>query len=97
MPQVGGYQLRTTLTLIGDRVANAGDFLALGEGNHKSPGWLHLCVDWDPQDFYKSAYIRLADEAGSFFKNLNAVQILAVEKFCRQYVNFYKDDLNVQP
>lgn len=85
--------MRTTLTLVGNQVATAAFFMSHGEGNHKTNNAVHLVVDWDPQDFYKSASIRLVDGAGKLQHELNAVQILAVEKFCRQYVNFYKEDL----
>lgn len=39
--------IRTTLTLAYGRVASQGDFLALGEGVHKTPGWTHLEVSWE--------------------------------------------------
>lgn len=85
--------IRTTLTLIGNRIATGADFLALGDGNHKSPDWRHLVVDWDGVDFFKSADIQLVDHAGLPYRNFNPTQLQAIAKFCRQYVNFYAADL----
>lgn len=92
--------MRTTLTLVGDRVADAGFFLSFGEGNHKTNNAIHLVVDWDPNhspdpkhSFYTTAEIALVDKAGLFVKNLTASQLMAVEKFCHQYANFYAKDL----
>lgn len=87
----------TTLTLIGDRVATAGDFLALGEGRHKTPGWLHLCVDWDPSKPDQGSAFGMDGDDSTPAPRLNGAQVKAITKFCRQYVNHYKADLEPTP
>lgn len=85
--------MRTTCTLVGNRVANAGFFLSFGEGNHKTNNAIHLVVDWDTsKEFFSNADIQLVDGAGKP-PNFTAYQLGEIFKFCKQYAGFYAKDL----
>lgn len=85
--------MRTTCTLVGDRVADAEFFMSYGEGVHKTNNTIHLVVDWDPdKDFWLTANIQLVDGAGKP-PNFTQYQLGAIHKFCRQYVNKFALDL----
>lgn len=82
--------MRTTFTFMrtlpnaSGRIATSADFLALGEGNHKSPGWIHLVVDW-PKGKPEEGVVDVADGAGHPYQNLSAYECELVIKHCRAY------------
>lgn len=87
--------MRETLTLIGERVATGDDFLRLGAGVFKTPGWRHLVADFTVSD----APTRFSGEilqmqqlfdmdtglAASPSLNVNAMN--AIFKHCRMVAN----------
>lgn len=87
--------MRTTCTMIGSRVATGGDFLALGEGVRKTPNWNHIVIQW-PDDCEPSVNnIELSTIDGQWidYDAYSGYRLEQILRFCRQWKNFYKADL----
>ena len=91
--------MRTTLSLIGDRVASAGDFMALGERVTKTPGWRHVVVDFDYDggDVFGFRWIGDIDTGKAVSPDLNASAVNAIAKHCRAYFNLLERLTNALP
>lgn len=75
-----------TLPNASGRIVTSADWLALGEGNHKSPGWIHLVADW-PAGRPSEAIVDVVDGAGHPYKNLSAYECEAVIRHLKAYEN----------
>lgn len=86
--------MRTTLSIThDDRVAGGGDFIALGEGVTKTPGWRHVVVDFDCVNHPNGAtefsfrWVGDIDTGVTLAPSLSVSAMNAVAKHCRAYFN----------
>lgn len=91
--------MRTTLSLIGDRVASAGDFMALGERVTKTPGWRHAVVDfdYDGADAFTLNWVGDIDTGLTLAASLSVNAMNAIAKHCRAYFNLLERLTNALP
>lgn len=82
--------MRTTLSLTpDDRVVGAGDYLALGEGVRRTPGWRHLFADfdYDGEHAFTLMWVGDIDTGASMAPSLSVTAMNNVAKHCRAYWN----------
>lgn len=83
--------MRTTLSILPDgRVASAGDYIALGERNTRTPGWRHAVVDFDYEpasDVFAFRWVGDIDTGKSLAPELTVTAMNNVAKHCRAYRN----------
>lgn len=82
--------MRTTLSLLpDDRVAGAGDYLALGERVNRTPGWRHAVVDfdYDGADAFTLKWIGDIDTGVTIAPSLSVNAMNAIGKHCRAFYN----------
>lgn len=88
--------MRTTLSLIATRIAGFDDYLALMKlGEMRTPGWLHLVIDFDIIDerqivFHRVAVMDETETPLSLF-NLGKDAAAAIEAHARAYPNLYPE------
>lgn len=83
--------MRTTLSVMPDgRVAGAGDYLALGLGNNRTPGWRHAVVDFDydpSTDVFALQFVGDIDTRQALAPALSVTAMNNIERHCRAYRN----------
>jgi hypothetical protein len=96
--------MRTTLTLIGDRVAAGADFVALGEGVNRTPGWRCLVVEFELEDGapfgeqrFSYRWIGDIDTGKSVAPELTVRAMNAIARHCRQYANLHAPTRTPEP
>lgn len=92
--------MRTTLSIThDDRVAGGGDFIALGEGVAKTPGWRHAVVDfdYDGADAFTLRWIADIATGVTLAPTLSVSAMNNVAKHCRAYFNLIERLTNALP
>lgn len=82
--------MRTTLSILPDgRVAGDADYLALGRGNTRTPGWRHAFVDfdYDGADAFTLKWVGDIDTGVTLAPVLSVTAMNNVAKHCRAYFN----------
>lgn len=82
--------MRTTLSILPDgRVAGSADFMALGKGQNRTPGWRHAFVDfdYDGADAFTLNWLGDIDTGVTLAPVLSVTAMNNVAKHCRAYFN----------